>query len=362
MLSRILRRAPNIYSCLCLQSFLQINNITPLLFRTVALNMPRTHQILTNYLPLAPNTIWDNPGARRRRKRVGRGPGSGKGKTSGRGMKGKNAKGKGFHPRYEGGQNPLQRRVPKSGVTKRSWRYEPTTYVNIDKIMYYISKGKLNPSEKITIKNLFECGAISNPKYGVCLLGRGGHLLKEMKMPNGIDAVPPLHIEVNSATAPAIDLIKKSGGKVTCMYHTKLTLRNHIKPEKKLFQSAIPQPPPRIMVKLEKLREKGADVIYTPTEWFANKSNRKMLAKREELQKTREERLRALGEGIKYRPMFSRKLDYFASKGKKKSKQDKKTAKEQALKDKEALLEATKEAEKQRKEDESETKTQQAEQ
>ncbi len=56
------------------------------------------------------------PGARRARKRVGRGPGSGLGKTSGRGHKGRGARSGGnTHPSFEGGQMPLQRRLPKRG-------------------------------------------------------------------------------------------------------------------------------------------------------------------------------------------------------------------------------------------------------
>jgi len=55
-------------------------------------------------------------GAHRSRKRLGRGPGSGLGKTSGKGHKGHKArKGGGTHPWFEGGQMPLQRRVPKRG-------------------------------------------------------------------------------------------------------------------------------------------------------------------------------------------------------------------------------------------------------
>lgn len=57
-------------------------------------------------------------GAHKKRKRVGRGPGSGWGKTSGRGEKGQNARsGGGVHPRFEGGQTPLARRLPKVGFT-----------------------------------------------------------------------------------------------------------------------------------------------------------------------------------------------------------------------------------------------------
>jgi large subunit ribosomal protein L15 len=55
-------------------------------------------------------------GAHRERKRLGRGPGSGLGKTSGKGHKGQKARtGGGVHPWFEGGQMPLQRRVPKRG-------------------------------------------------------------------------------------------------------------------------------------------------------------------------------------------------------------------------------------------------------
>jgi large subunit ribosomal protein L15 len=55
-------------------------------------------------------------GARRARKRIGRGPGSGTGKTAGKGHKGKGARSGGnTPPGYEGGQMPLQRRLPKRG-------------------------------------------------------------------------------------------------------------------------------------------------------------------------------------------------------------------------------------------------------
>jgi large subunit ribosomal protein L15 len=62
------------------------------------------------------STLHPAPGSRRARKRVGRGPGSGNGKTAGRGHKGRNSRsGAGRTPGYEGGQMPLQRRLPKRG-------------------------------------------------------------------------------------------------------------------------------------------------------------------------------------------------------------------------------------------------------
>ncbi|TVP55089.1 MAG: 50S ribosomal protein L15 [Gemmatimonadales bacterium] len=59
-----------------------------------------------------------NPGSHRDRKRIGRGPGSGTGKTSGRGHKGQKARsGASIPAGFEGGQMPLQRRIPKTGFT-----------------------------------------------------------------------------------------------------------------------------------------------------------------------------------------------------------------------------------------------------
>ena len=54
-------------------------------------------------------------GATRPKTRVGRGVGSGLGKTSGRGQKGQYARSRGFKPHFEGGQTPIQRRLPKRG-------------------------------------------------------------------------------------------------------------------------------------------------------------------------------------------------------------------------------------------------------
>ena len=64
------------------------------------------------------NELKPTEGARRQRKRLGRGPGSGLGKTSGRGSKGSKARSGGsVNPGFEGGQMPLQRRLPKRGFT-----------------------------------------------------------------------------------------------------------------------------------------------------------------------------------------------------------------------------------------------------
>jgi large subunit ribosomal protein L15 len=64
------------------------------------------------------NELKPSPGSRKARKRLGRGQGSGYGSTSGKGHKGQNSRsGGGVRPGFEGGQMPLQRRLPKRGFT-----------------------------------------------------------------------------------------------------------------------------------------------------------------------------------------------------------------------------------------------------
>ena len=65
------------------------------------------------------NQLSDNKGARKARIRVGRGIGSGKGKTGGRGVKGQKSRSGVAIKGFEGGQMPLQRRLPKVGFRSR---------------------------------------------------------------------------------------------------------------------------------------------------------------------------------------------------------------------------------------------------
>jgi large subunit ribosomal protein L15 len=70
------------------------------------------------------NTIKPSAGAKRARRRVGRGIGSGLGKTAGRGHKGQKSRAGGFHKvGFEGGQMPLQRRLPKRGFKSLTAQY-----------------------------------------------------------------------------------------------------------------------------------------------------------------------------------------------------------------------------------------------
>ena len=70
------------------------------------------------------NTLQPGPGAKKARRRVGRGIGSGLGKTAGRGHKGQKSRAGGYHKvGFEGGQMPLQRRLPKRGFKSASLKY-----------------------------------------------------------------------------------------------------------------------------------------------------------------------------------------------------------------------------------------------
>lgn len=94
-------------------------------------------------------------GSTKQRKRVGRGPGSGHGKTAGRGHKGfKSRSGSGVKPGFEGGQMPLQRRLPKRGFT------------NIFKKQYaLVSLAQLDTFDAgtvITVDALLKAGIIKN--------------------------------------------------------------------------------------------------------------------------------------------------------------------------------------------------------
>ena len=94
------------------------------------------------------NSIQSAPGARKKSKRVGRGIGCTDGKTCGRGHKGQKARAGGYHKvGFEGGQMPLQRRLPKVGFTSRQKKY--SVEVNLNEI------SSLDQAE-VTIKSLID--------------------------------------------------------------------------------------------------------------------------------------------------------------------------------------------------------------
>ncbi len=105
-------------------------------------------------------------GSRKQRNRVGRGIGSGNGKTAGKGHKGQNARsGGGVRPGFEGGQNPLFRRLPKRGFTNINRK--EYAIVNLDTL------NRFEDGAEVTTALLLETGLVSNEKAGIKVLGNG---------------------------------------------------------------------------------------------------------------------------------------------------------------------------------------------
>ena len=106
------------------------------------------------------------PGSVRDVKRIGRGHGSGQGKTAGKGHKGQKARsGGGVRPGFEGGQMPLQRRVPKRGFNN----IFATPYVAIN----VAALNKFEDGAVVNVEALQNAGIVKNAPYGVKILGNG---------------------------------------------------------------------------------------------------------------------------------------------------------------------------------------------
>lgn len=106
------------------------------------------------------------PGSKKVRKRIGRGAGSGTGKTAGKGHKGQNARsGGGVRPGFEGGQMPLQRRVPKRGFNNIfATRYAIVNVGDLD---------RFEDGSTIDVELLKNAGLIKKEYDGLKILGNG---------------------------------------------------------------------------------------------------------------------------------------------------------------------------------------------
>jgi len=132
------------------------------------------------------------------RKRVGRGEGSGLGKQSGKGHKGQKARGSGKVARgFEGGQMPLQRRIPKFGF-KSPFRVEYVA-LNLNQLADAIERGKLK--NNITLADLKKAN-LAGKNDLVKLLGNG-------------ELTKAVTIEVNACSKSAKEKIEKAGGSVS---------------------------------------------------------------------------------------------------------------------------------------------------
>ena len=147
-------------------------------------------------MALSLNNLHPDKGSTHRKKRVGRGPGSGLGKTSGRGHKGqKSRSGYSSKAGFEGGQMPLQRRLPKRGFTnifKKEW-----IEISLAKI-----EENFNAGDEITPEILHERGLIKKAKHDLVILGTG-------------EVSKGLTISAHRFTKTAKDKIEKAGGTAT---------------------------------------------------------------------------------------------------------------------------------------------------
>ncbi len=140
------------------------------------------------------NELQYTPGSKIRKYRKGRGIGSGNGKTCGKGHKGQNARsGGGVRPGFEGGQNPLFRRLPKFGFKN----YNRKDYAIIN----------------LTALNVFEDGTVVTPT----LLLEKGMIKKELSglkvLGNG-ELTKKVTVHAHKVSKTAMDKITKAGGVV----------------------------------------------------------------------------------------------------------------------------------------------------
>ena len=143
------------------------------------------------------NNLKPAEGSTHSRRRIGRGPGSGLGGTATRGHKGAKAR-SGYKRKigFEGGQMPLQRRVPKAGFKNINQREFQA--VNVDTLQALAEAKNLT---KVTVNDLMEAGLV-NGKLGVKILGNGSLTAK-------------LDVEANAFSKSAEEAIKAVGGTAT---------------------------------------------------------------------------------------------------------------------------------------------------
>lgn len=139
------------------------------------------------------------PGANKDRKRLGRGSGSGHGTTAGKGTKGQKARsGGGTRPGFEGGQMPLNRRLPKRGFNNAKFATVYET-VNLEVI-----SNNFNDGDLVNFVTLKEKGIVKGNKDGIKVLG-DGEITKKLKL------------EVDKISGSAKEKAEKAGCEVVVL-------------------------------------------------------------------------------------------------------------------------------------------------
>jgi large subunit ribosomal protein L15 len=137
-------------------------------------------------------------GANKDRKRVGRGAGSGHGKTAGKGTKGQKARtGGNVHPRFQGGQTPIQQQLPyKRGFTN-IWKVRYNV-VNLSQL----ASDEIEAGTELTPESLHKMGIMRNSALPLKILGDG-------------EITSALHITAHKVSESARQKIEAAGGSVT---------------------------------------------------------------------------------------------------------------------------------------------------
>jgi large subunit ribosomal protein L15 len=139
------------------------------------------------------NGIKPAAGAKHAKRRVGRGIGSGIGKTAGRGHKGQKSRAGGFHKvGFEGGQMPLQRRLPKRGFKSQSLKY----------------------NAEVTLTSLEVLGAAEVDMLTLKQAGLVGHMIKVVKVIKTGELTKAVKLTGIGATAGAKAAIEAAGGSI----------------------------------------------------------------------------------------------------------------------------------------------------
>lgn len=153
-----------------------------------------------------PEPLKRHPMANKRGKRLGCGAGSGKGGTCGRGNKGAGQRSGTEHgPKFEGGQMPLMRRLPKRGMQKgKKINHLHNTLARERRRCQIVNFTRLadwDPALEVNAENLAEKGLVRSASRPVKLLASG-----ELKK--------PLNFTVHSVSRKAQEIIEKAGGKL----------------------------------------------------------------------------------------------------------------------------------------------------
>ena len=140
------------------------------------------------------NTIKPAAGSKRARRRVGRGIGSGLGKTAGRGHNGQHSRAGGYHKvGFEGGQMPLQRRLPKRGFKSHALKFNgEITLADLQALQI----------DEIDLQSLKQVGLV-------------GELIKHVKVVKTGELTRKVTLKGVSATAGAKAAIEAAGGSLT---------------------------------------------------------------------------------------------------------------------------------------------------